>query len=485
MLNCRRVVRLGGEQLGSTRPCIFIVKMAACPAPLITNCDSRNYEIMKSLPLSMRRDLPRPKTVQAILGGYLFLAGLSAASGQTLEVVPARVLEDEPAVIRATGLAPNERISIQAELRDGGGQPWSAEVEFIADAQGVIDTSRQGPVNGSYNGESALGLVWSMRPAAKHIQSYVHPGDFGTQEIQFHLLRNAQQAASARLEQLGIGPGVRQIEVKGQILGQLFLPNTTEARPGVLVLGGSEGGLPLAKAAWLASRGYVALALAYFRYQDLPAKMEAIALEYFGTAIAWMMQRPEVRAGQIAVMGTSRGGELALQLGSMYPQIKAVVAYVPADVRVGSCCGATQFPYAWTWRGQPLAFARMHAVGGRPEGPTTAAIAVERTQGPILLISGESDGVWPSSAMADSVFDRLKRAKFAYAYQHLKYPHAGHRAGRPEIIPMWHGPLVNPTSGRDENIGGKPEGDAQSTLDAIPRVLQFLRESLPGSTSPN
>jgi hypothetical protein len=45
-----------------------------------------------------------------------------------------------------------------------------------------------------------------------------------------------------------------------------------------------------------------------------------------------------------------------LQLGSMYPQIRAVVAYVPANVRYAACCGNTRVPYAWTWKGQPLSF---------------------------------------------------------------------------------------------------------------------------------
>jgi len=121
-------------------------------------------------------------------------------------------------------------------------------------------------------------------------------------------------------------------------------------------VGGSEGGMPLGKAAWLASRGYAALALAYFRYDDLPPLLEGIPLEYFGSALAWMMQRPEISADRIAVVGTSRGGELALQLGSMFPQIKAVVAFVPANVRYPACCGNTRVPYAWTWRGQALAF---------------------------------------------------------------------------------------------------------------------------------
>jgi hypothetical protein len=343
------------------------------------------------------------KVQRFILAACLWTGGLGIASAQTLELIPNRVLVDESAVIRARGLEPNERISIQAELVDGADEPWSAQAEFIVDAQGAVDTSQQAPVKGSYEGVSAMGLIWSMKPAAKHVASYRPPRDLGSQIIKFQLMRNGQQVTSAQMEQRGVAEGVQQIKVEGQLHGVLLLPNTKERHPGVLVVGGSEGGMPLGKAAWLASRGYAALALAYFRYDDLPPLLEGIPLEYFGSALAWMMQRPEILPDRIAVVGTSRGGELALQLGSMYPQIKAVVAYVPANVRRAACCGNTR---------------------------------------------------------------------------DLKYPHAGHRAGRPEIVPTWHGNVRNPTSGREENLGGRPQGDAQSSLDAIPKVLEFLRESL-------
>ncbi|HXP43668.1 MAG TPA: hypothetical protein VN833_25690, partial [Candidatus Acidoferrales bacterium] len=59
------------------------------------------------------------------------------------------------------------------------------------------------------------------------------------------------------------------------------------------------------------------------------------------------------------------------------------------------------------------------------------------------------------------------------------YPHAGHRAGMPEIVPAWHGGLTHPLTGARENLGGTPEGNAASSLDAAPKVLEFLQRSLP------
>lgn len=419
------------------------------------------------------------------LASTLILFLISIAHAQTFEVLPSQILIDQSATIRATGLQPNEHVSIRSELVDGQGHGWAAEAEFVVDAQGALNLSTQAPVKGSYTQVSPLGLVWSMKPTERDVQSYANPKDFGPQDIRFQLIRKGQPPLAAQLSQRPIADNIRRINLEGKIHGVLFMPAASGRIPAVLVLGGSEGGLPTLKAAWLASHGYAALALAYFRYEDLPARLEAIPLEYFGTALAWLLQRPEVLPGSIAVVGTSRGGELALQLGSMYPQIAAVVAYVPANVRYPSCCGYHVARFAWTWKGEPLAF--LPANGLRHPDPlaeAAATISVEHTHGPILLIAGQDDGIWNSSAMTDAIVDRLKQSHFVPAVVRLNYPHAGHRAGRPEIVPTWHGSVLHPLSGRLENLGGTPNGDAESSIDAIEKVLAFLETSLKREPAP-
>jgi len=404
-----------------------------------------------------------------------FLCTIDTAFAQTIEVVPNRVLFDEPAVIHVTGLQSKEQISIQAELKDGAGEDWTSRADFMADAQGTVDVAKQAPVSGSYKEVSAMGLVWSMRPVSKSVNIYRAPGN--VQEIQFWLIRRGERVADTRLEQLRLADGVQRTKLVEPLHGFLFKPNTNGPHPAVLVVGGSGGGVPTFEALWLASHGYAALALAYFHYESLPPLLEAIPLEYFGQAIQWMMNRPDIIPDRIAVLGGSRGGELALQLGSMYPQLHAVVAYVPADVRYGSCCGQTHVPYAWTWKGQPAVYM---SPGLSPNSTTAqqAAIAVEQTHGPILMISGTDDGIWHSSTMADSVVSRLKRTHFPYPFEHLRYPHAGHSAGYPETVPAWRGPQRHPISGKEIDFGGSVAGNALSSIDAAPKVLGFLDRSL-------
>jgi dienelactone hydrolase len=418
------------------------------------------------------------------LAGWFFASGIGVAFAQNLQITPNRTLLDKVVIIRATGLKPGERVTIEASLIDGADHPWASRAQFLVDVQGTVDTSKQAPEKGSYKEISAMGLIWSMMPAAPHIAAYRSPRDLSPQIIDFHLMRDGKQIATAQLEQLRVADGVRSINVDGQIHGILFVPVGAGRHPGVLVVGGSEGGLPAEKAAWLASHGYAALALAYFHYDGLPAELEAIPLEYFGNALSWMMMRPEISAESIAVVGTSRGGELALQLGSMFSDIKAVVAYVPANVRYPSCCGDAPVRYAWTWRGEPLPYVLprfTRFVGGAP----SAEISVEKTNGPILVISGQDDGVWPSPLMTEAIVDRLKHAHFTFQVVRLNYPHAGHRAGNPQIVPAWHSSEVrHPVSGRAMDLGGNAKGDAESSLDAIPKVLTFLESSLAAKAPP-
>jgi dienelactone hydrolase len=414
----------------------------------------------------------RPFSLRATLKLTVLIAASFCArplSAQTIAVTPDHVLQDETAAIRVKGLQPHEHVTIQATLVDGAEHRWSSEAEFIADAQGAVDVSQQAPVKGSYKDVSEMGLLWSMKPDDKHAARYASPRDFAAQSVEFHLIQGGKSASSAQLEQRTVAEGVHEVKVNGQLHGELFIPAASGPHPGVLVVGGSEGGLPTQKAAWLASHGFTALALAYFRFEDLPPELEEIPLEYFGRALAWMRERPEILPDHIAVVGTSRGGELALQLGSMYTHITAVVAYVPANVRYAACCSRTGLP-AWTWQGHPLAYYVPHSRSfPDPAKTIEALIRVEQTHGPILLISGEDDAVWSSSLMAKAIVTRLKETHFPYRVEHLKYSHAGHLAGRPEIVPDWR------SGGKP---GGTARGDAESSIDAIPKVLEFLRTSL-------
>src|SRR5262249_41295890 len=182
--------------------------------------------------------------------------------------------------------------------------------------------------------------------------------------------------------------------------GDLFLPaHPGDPRPGVLVFAGSDGGLTTTEeAALLASHGYPALALAYFGEPGLPAALSEIPLDYFATALRWLREQPGVDPTKLVVQGASRGSEAALLLGVYFHQlVQAVVALVPSNVALCSFPDCTRS--AWLLHGVPLPYTRQFD-DPNPSDDPSAAIPVERIQGPILLACGGADTVWVSCPYA-------------------------------------------------------------------------------------
>ena len=75
-------------------------------------------EIQRRLDRSVSLDW-RFMLQKLVLAAFLGTSGVVAAFAQTLEVNPNKALVDESPAVRATGLQPNQRVSIQAELVDG------------------------------------------------------------------------------------------------------------------------------------------------------------------------------------------------------------------------------------------------------------------------------------------------------------------------------------------------------------------------------
>jgi dienelactone hydrolase len=80
-------------------------------------------------------------------------------------------------------------------------------------------------------------------------------------------------------------------DVAGQnFAGDFYCEPSAIPRPGILLLGGSEGGRPIKH--WpmlLAQNGYAVLAVAYFKEKGSPNTLEMIPLEYFDIPIAWLL----------------------------------------------------------------------------------------------------------------------------------------------------------------------------------------------------
>jgi uncharacterized protein len=288
--------------------------------------------------------------------------------------------------------------------------------------------------------------------------------------------------------------GVATIAAAG-LVGNLYVPAGRQGRfPGVIVLGGSEGGLSPAvsrEAQLIAAHGYVALQLAYFGTPDLPDMLQLVPVEYFEAAVVWLQQRPDVDPSHIGILGTSIGGEAALLVAAHDPAITAVAAAVPSDVvwqgisdgidrqAISSfTIGGRALPdLPFGWGGAMHDVYQSYAGGLRalPRHPE-AIIPVERIHGPVLLICGDRDRVWPSCPMAAAVVARLKSRNFLYPVQFLAFPRAGHAVFGAPVDPM------SDDYADLGSLGGSAAANAAARRSAWPAFLAFLDRALrPGN----
>jgi dienelactone hydrolase len=455
------------------------------------------------MPLTRRR-LVASALVGVVAAGTAFAAGRRAGP-LTVRAEPSSVLYDQVVSVRVTGATPGRPVTVRARFGATSSTAWESHALFDADAAGNVDLATARPRSGTYATVDPTGLLWSAVRTPSGPGPTATPNAGPPRSVDQIVLTAESEGVSAEttVTRALVASGVTVTDVRdpGGAVGRFYQPPDAGPRAAVITLGGGSGGLGFSDfvAAVLASRGIPALALAYFRYEGRPPWLANIPLEYFDGAIDWLHRQPGVARSKVGVLGTSRGGELALLLGATLPRVGAVVAYVPSSVVWPGNAQGLVVP-AWTHRGAPLPFMAQPplppelAAATRREPVTAtlfarywltnaaevaqASIPVERIGGPVLLISGRDDQSWPSDEMARAVVDRLAAHHHPFPVQHLSYPEAGHGIG-PPYSATTATTTVSPWTGQVMAFGGTAEANARANADSWPRVLTFLEGNLP------
>lgn len=424
-----------------------------------------------------------------------------------LEVIPASARLDEPITIRLTELEPGTPVTLTTELSDQLGRLWVGRAEFVADEEGVIDTSRQPSLAGSYTGVDPMGLFWSMRFATSGVEAttFWHT-NLAPMTVKITASLPGGKLLTGFARRIVVAEGVQKEEIRtAGIVGNLFLPPGEGPHPAVIVLGGTEGGIPSdAYVAQFANRGFVALGLAYYRTEGVPEYFAEIPVEYFIKAATWLEDRPEVDAGRLGIVGTSTGGIAALLAASKHPGFRAVVTFAGGAVLFQSINpdpnDADGAQSTFSFEGKPLPFVAVTAPPPTPENLATAyylrvflgslyaapvreveaaTINVEDISGPILMLAGQNDRLLGSAYLSALGYTQLTRANFPHPFDLVSYNGAGHTlgaSGLPGTPSTVSRELLAGNIGYD--YGGDPENNAAAHQHSWAAAMAFLEGHL-------
>ncbi len=287
------------------------------------------------------------------------------------------------------------------------------------------------------------------------------------------------------LEIVDAGDTGRRVNEAG-VFGNYFPSADGAPAAGVLVLGGSEGGLgggAKRMALALQESGFSVLQLGYYRAEGQPRDLILVPIETFEQGLDWLKRQPEVDAERLAVVGASKGAEAGLILAARRDDIDAAALGAPSSVAwagINWAIGGGGLNSSWSLGGEPLPYLPY----GRFDGKTgvysvyagglealsdhpDAVVPVEKAAGPILLVCGEVDTLWPSCPMARQVEARAA-ANDGPEVTVLAYRDAGHAAiGVPVAAD-------SPGYERLGGLGGSPDGNAAARDDGWPKLVGFL-----------
>jgi len=423
-----------------------------------------------------------------------------------IEITPESSLADEAVRIKLSGFKPRQRVTMRASLLDDGGEAWESHAVFACDANGELDLSQAKPLSGTYREADAMGLFWSMTPRdGKDAGAYVKV-NADPKQVTFTAEADGHTMLSKAIERIYTAPGVESIPVDEEgIVGTYFKPRSEGPRPAIIVMHGTANRIMEGRGSLLASRGYAVLSLLYFGGKGLPREYIRIPVEYFEACIAWLSARPEVKEGGVALIGVSRGGEGALVVASRLEQVNAVVSISGGGVVFEGLHknpreGGPETP--WTWRSDDVPFAKRKdslsftaraiwtGMSKKPlstlstyiegmkdrEAVGKATVEVEKIKGPVLLVSGREDRVWPSSELSRIALARLEKNDHPFPHEHLDYEGAGHVVFLP-YQPTSVG-YTRVFSGMALDFGGSPEANARASVDSWEKMLRFLANNL-------
>jgi len=401
--------------------------------------------------------------------------------------------------IKLDNLPQNKNITLHAYRKNWEGLIYSFAC-FKSDSKGQIQLNKNKPILATYSGVDSLGIFWSMtKPTFKKEELPFEIKNLESNTIYFQIEVDEKIISKNELQLIPQTPDIKCEEIRNKdLVANFYYPKNKQNIPLIILLGGSSGGISEVdgRAKIISSHGYAVLALVYFGLENLPKNLERIPVEYFFNSIDWAKEKQFIDTTRIVIVGVSKGGEAALLVASMRRDIKGAIAFVPSNVRWQGIPDGPSFisKSSWTFNGKDLPYLKCSIgfsffwkfisnskqIEMREIFQTIftedkskiepALIEVEKINGPILLIAGKDDKVWPSYDMCQMVRNRLDSLKFEHQIECLNYDNAGHLIFfRPDLMPT-----INYKYDQIAT-GGKDSENSAAQIDSWNKMIAFLQ----------
>ncbi|KAK0417891.1 hypothetical protein QR680_013263 [Steinernema hermaphroditum] len=373
---------------------------------------------------------------------------------------------------------------------DGKFESWA---EFRASSSGIVCFSRDAPLQGSYRGVDAMGLFSSIAPAdGRRCGSVLNCSAIAGLLLPFQLVarsRKGEILGQTTILKRVLDPSIQRLEVsEGNIRGVLFRPKGNQVHGAVIDMYGLGGGCREHRAALLAEKGFVVLALGLFNYRDRPKRHNDVDILYIKEAIDWITSLT-FASQTCALVGHSLGGLIAFLAALRYKKINAVVAInAPSFVDAGLSLledgrraetylfGPPQAKFAKTVDGE-VHYVHMWNHILDSDAASIAPFFVPLEEAPediaFFLIAGEKDNVIPSARLQRRLEGRLRRnprRRIEAAY----LEHSGHMVEPPHLphVSVAFTPPLCWSQGGDRYL----QCVDQRTI--WPKIQRFLKEAI-------
>ncbi|XP_069017912.1 acyl-coenzyme A thioesterase 1 [Embiotoca jacksoni] len=409
-----------------------------------------------------------------------------AYSQVRLKILPSvRCLFDKLVQVKVEGLAAHKAVELRSKVVDDRGMVFKASALYTADETGRVDVSRAPSLGGSYTGVEPMGLFWALAPETPH-NKLLKKNVLSPTLVELQALNKetGELLASETNERGYMTEGMKRIPVQeGKIRGVLFIPPGDGPFPGIVDLYLFGGGLTEPRASLLASKGFVVLALAYQRYQDLPKNPANLDLEYFEEAVTYLRRRAEVKGPRVGIISISHSGGLAMAMSSFLSGISATVC-------INACNANTVIPLHYKdivipplpyviknvkFTDSGLLDIRDVLTDPSLETNKPSLMPIERASCQFLFAASEDDHNWNSALFAEQAAATLRNHGKA-SFQLVTYPKAGHFLEAPHTPYCASG--IHAAIGSAVLFGGEPKAHVEAQLDLWDRVQEFFKSHL-------